>query len=96
MKIYSNPNISRVMNSYGVKPEKVEKADSVKGASDKIEISEAAKDFQVAMKAFKELPEIREAKVAALKEQIDSGQYNVSGKEVADRILAEAKINKLG
>ena len=96
MKIYSNPNIQRVMNSYGVKAGKSEKAESVKGVSDKIEISDAAKDFQVAMKAFKELPDVRESKVAALKDQINSGQYNVTGSEIADKILEEAKLNKLG
>ena len=31
--------------------------------------------------------ELRKAKVAAIRDQLASGQYNISGKDVADKIL---------
>lgn len=96
MKIQSNLNIQRVMSGYGVKANRVDKTDNVAKTSDKIEISDGAKDFQVAMKAFKELPEVRSEKVQKIKDMVNSGTYSVSGKEVADKILEDAKINKLG
>lgn len=96
MKIQNNLSIQRVMASYGVKANKVDKADNVAKVSDKIEISDGAKDFQVGMKAFKELPEVRSEKVQKIKELVNSGSYSVSGKEIADKMLDDAKINKLG
>ena len=34
-------------------------------------------------------PDIREEKVAALKEQIASGSYNVSAQEIADSVVSK-------
>lgn len=61
---------------------------------DQLQLSESAKDFQVAMKAFNNLPEIREEKVAELREKIRQGTYNVTGREVADKIIESVHINK--
>ncbi|HQA48356.1 MAG TPA: flagellar biosynthesis anti-sigma factor FlgM [Bacillota bacterium] len=50
-------------------------------------MSTNAQDFQVALKALGQVPEIRAEKVEELKAKITSGQYNVDAGEVADSIL---------
>lgn len=57
------------------------------GLSDKLEISQAGRDYQVAKNAVKQVPDIREDKVSQLKEAIDSGTYQVSNSAFADVLL---------
>lgn len=87
MKIFSNPNIHKVLKAYHNKMTKTEKTNKGNLAKDKIEISSQAKDFQVAVNAFKKLPEAREEKISETKEAIASGTYNPSAEEAADRIV---------
>lgn len=54
---------------------------------DRVEISQVGKDFQVAKKAVAQVPDIREDKVKELKQSIASGNYNVSGEELADKMV---------
>ena len=57
---------------------------------DRISISDNAKDVSMITKAVKSSPEIREDKVSALKKQIDSGTYDVTGEMVAEKIVSNA------
>ncbi len=50
-----------------------------KAASDKIEISSTAKEMQEVSKLGKE----RQAKVEALKDQVQSGNYSIDAKAIA-------------
>ena len=55
--------------------------------SDKLEISRVGKDYQIAKKAVKEAPDIREDKVNELKAAIDNGTYEVSANDFAEVLL---------
>ena len=55
---------------------------------DQFEISQSAKDYQVAKAAVSESSDIREEKVAELKEAVASGTYNVSAAEIADKMVS--------
>ncbi len=57
------------------------------GKQDAYEISQSAKDYQVAKKAVAEAPEVREDEVARLKEALASGAYNVSSQEIAEKMV---------
>ena len=57
------------------------------GSKDKLEISQAGRDFQVAKQAVAEAPEIRKDKVAALKSSIASGNYKVETGDFAAKLL---------
>lgn len=59
-------------------------------SSDKISISDNAKDVSTITKAVKSSPEIREDKVSALKKQIDSGTYDITGEMVAEKMVSNA------
>ena len=93
MKIYNNSNITKINQLYN-RNKKIEKTNSTESVRDEIQISTKAKDFQYAMKAFRNLPEIREEKVAKIKEQIENNTYNISGKEVADKIMESIMIDR--
>lgn len=56
------------------------------GVTDKVEISEKAKEL---MAAISQMPEIREDKIKALKEAIEAGNYNIDPKKIAGKILEE-------
>ncbi len=95
MKIYNNPNVTKAMNIYNSsKKNSTEATTKINQAKDQLQLSENAKEFQIAMKAFKDLPDIRESKVSELRQKIQQGTYNVSGKEVADKILANLHIDQ--
>lgn len=56
---------------------------------DQFTVSSKGKDYQTAKKALAAAPDIREEKVAALKEQIAFGSYNVSAQEIADSVVSK-------
>ena len=54
---------------------------------DSTRISAKAKEIMTARAELKEMPQIREEKVAALKERVQSGNYQVDSKKLAAKIL---------
>lgn len=76
--IYTNDKkVSRVGN--------LNRAESVK---DNIKISETGKDFAVAQKALKNVPDVRQDRIDAVRAKIEKGELNeVKGEDIADKIL---------
>lgn len=54
--------------------------------SDSLQISKEAKDFQTALTTVKASDDIRTDKVEAIKKQMEEGTYQVSNKELAERM----------
>lgn len=86
-------SISKIfkINSVGKKREVKETA-SIQGGKDELTISQKAVDYAItakALKIIKAMPDIREEKVNAIKEKIDSGTYKVKGKDIAEKMLSE-------
>lgn len=54
---------------------------------DQVQISSMGKDFQTAKAAVAGSPNVREELTASLKERIQSGTYEVSGEDFADKLL---------
>lgn len=94
MKIFNNPNIQKVLGSYKSKMTKTEKTNKTYAAKDKIEISSKARDFQVALNAFKKLPDVREENVSDIKSAIASGNYNPSAEETIDKMFERVSFDK--
>jgi negative regulator of flagellin synthesis FlgM len=98
MKINSG-GLEKVLGIYkkqGIQPSTQDKADGIKGVADrdKIELSTKAQDFQVALKALGQVPDVREDKVAELKARVALEQYNVDAGEVADSIIDSLFMDK--
>ena len=84
MRINNIENIFQVYNkNAGVKKKDTGK----KPATDEINFSDKAVDFQHALKAFKEVDDLRMEKVEKLKEEVKSGNYYVDGDKIAEKIL---------
>jgi negative regulator of flagellin synthesis FlgM len=84
------------------KPEKVEDRASEKAASannlvpeEKVNLSTTAKDAQNLKNAITNLPDVREEKVQALKDQIEKGTYRVNADKVAEKMVGESLLDVL-
>ncbi|MDF2876231.1 MAG: flagellar biosynthesis anti-sigma factor FlgM, partial [Sporomusa sp.] len=58
-------------------------------------LSTHAQELNQVLKTAKGLPEVREDKVKELSEQIAKGEYKVDSRELADRIIAYSKNERL-
>lgn len=85
MRVDALNHVSQLYKPTGAK--KVSKANEVQN-KDSYVISQSAKDYQVAKNAVAEVADVREDKVAQLKEAFASGTYNVSAQEIADKIVS--------
>lgn len=81
--------VNQVIGAYQVQTSPIKKQKTVNHAqgTDTFSLSSTAKDFQVAKQALAQIPDIRQEKVDHIKQQIESGTYNVTGKEVADKLI---------
>lgn len=76
-KVYQTPRKSTVSKSGAVR------------SSDQVEISQFGKDYQIAKQAVAEAPDVRAEKVAQIKNQIDSGAYEVGAEELAGKLTEQ-------
>lgn len=60
--------------------------------SDKLEISQVGKDYQIAKQAVARTPDVREAKVNDIKQRMEAGTYNITIHDVAEKLAEEADI----
>jgi len=65
----------------------------VKG--DTVSLSKEAREVAAVTQKLEETPDIREDKVAEIKEKIDNGTYTVDGQKAATNLLVESLINEL-
>ncbi len=63
--------------------------------SDQVSLSRESKELQAVRQAVAQAPEVREEKVAELREAIKSGRYDVTGEEIAEQMLARSLVDKL-
>jgi negative regulator of flagellin synthesis FlgM len=54
---------------------------------DSTQISAKAKEIMTARAELKKMPQVREGKIAALKEKVQSGNYQVDSKKIAAKII---------
>lgn len=87
MKINQVRHISEIYGATSTKKPPVKDIKTDK--KDKLEISDTAKYFQIALKAAKDSPDIRSEKVDRIKAEIEAGTYNVSAEDVAKKMMAK-------
>lgn len=87
MRVIGNNMASKMLQVY--KKQEVNKAQEPKKniATDKIEISSQARDMQIAFQAINNTPDIREEKVRAIIEKIQSGNYEVNSTAIAKKMM---------
>ncbi len=84
-----NGEISKIAGVYGAQKNagRVGKTGSVASKKDVLSISNEAKDFQTVYKALRDVPDIRQSKVAELAGKFEAGGYDVTGQDVADKVI---------
>ncbi|NLV37414.1 MAG: flagellar biosynthesis anti-sigma factor FlgM [Clostridiaceae bacterium] len=82
-------DISKVTGIYGTQKNvgRIEKTGSVSSKKDVVSISNEAKDFQIVNRALRNVPDIRQSRVEELRNILESGSYNVSGQDVAGKVI---------
>jgi negative regulator of flagellin synthesis FlgM len=55
-------------------------------SSDQVQISQTGKDYQFAKQAVAAVPDLRMDKINDIKNRMESGTYNISAEEVANKI----------
>ncbi len=75
------PTVDKQAGAAAVKPEET------------VDLSTMARDIQQAKVEVSELPEVREEKVQEIKAQVENGTYNVSGEQIANKMVGESIID---
>lgn len=71
------------------------KAPTKQSSEDRVELSTQALDLQKMAELAKSAPEIRSEQVAAIRQQLQSGNYEISASGIASRMLAEETIDTM-
>lgn len=77
-ELYKSSSVKRTAKSEGT------------GFSDMLEISQTAKDYQVAKQIVARTPDVRESLVNEIKERMQAGTYNVTIEDVANKLIEKA------
>jgi negative regulator of flagellin synthesis FlgM len=72
-----------------------EQKDQQQAKADTVALSSAAKDIQEAQRKLDAIPDVREEKVAQIKEQIENGTYEMDAEKIADKMLKDVLLNNL-
>jgi negative regulator of flagellin synthesis FlgM len=62
---------------------------SKKAKSDKCEISQLGKDYQLAKAALGNTPDVRMDKVNEIKARMEAGNYHLDSEELADKLIED-------
>ena len=92
--IQLNPYVNQVQQNAQAAETEGEKGRANVG-EDSVELSQSARDLQKAQKTLQDLPDIREDKVAALKQQVENGTYAIRADKIAANMLKESLSNDI-
>lgn len=62
---------------------------------DKVNLSDRGREVQQSFNMLKELPDVRESKVAQIRMDVENGTYKVIGPRIASEMLREAFENNM-
>ena len=83
--VYNSYSVTNIKNAPGSK--KTGQSGKVGAGKDSFSMSTQAEDYQIARKALVALPDIRSDKVGSIITKINAGEYNVSSRDIAAKIL---------
>jgi negative regulator of flagellin synthesis FlgM len=70
------------------------KAAALATPEDKVDFSHQAQEIKDAQKAAKALPDVREDKVAEIRQRLETGAYDANADKIAFHMLRESMINQ--
>lgn len=87
--------VSQILDIYSSNQTRKAERTGKSDRKDVFSLSKEGKDFQIALNALSQVPEIREEKVQDIKQRIQSGNYNINVQELADKIVESAFDKKI-
>lgn len=90
MRIGMYNMVSQIYGSTGTKKTKTTGTPNTGSFLDQVSLSSMGKDMQTAKTALANTPDVRESKIAALKERVANGTYDVSVDDFAQKLLEAA------
>lgn len=88
----STPGIQNIAKAYGTqaKTNQVKKPSSTSSlqGADQVTLSPAAQGFSQILQKLKNTPEVREDKVAEMREKMSAGTYQINNDEIAAKLLS--------
>ena len=78
-----------------VKPLDINTRKNERISEERVEISPKASDLNKIREIVRKTPDIREEKVASLREKIAAGNYSIRGQEIADKMLRESLLESV-
>jgi negative regulator of flagellin synthesis FlgM len=92
----SHMKVNRDKSSPAVDPSRRTKTTPPQPKSaDHLELSPKARAIRRATQVLAHTPDLRDAKVRALQQAVQSGTYNVSPEQIAEKMLKEAMVDEL-
>ncbi len=95
MRISSNVpgNVAKIYQTYQTQTGQTETISGTKFAEqDTVQLSDQAKAIHELIKSTKDLPDIREEKVAQIKDAITNNTYNVTPQQLAAKMLSSENV----
>lgn len=97
--IISGKQVQNILKAYGdqskvAKNTKSEKTSPVQ-KRDEVILSTEAKEFGQILQALKKLPDVREDKVNELAKKIESGNYTVESKDIAEKLVMRTLADRI-
>ena len=86
MRIDGLPQVTGIYTN-DKKVSRVENLNNVENVKDNVKISEVGKDYAIAQKALKDIPDVRQDRIEEVKAKIEKGEENVKGEDIATKIL---------
>jgi len=86
MRINGMNAVNQVYNAN--KAKKAYGASNTANSKDTVALSDFAKELSVAKKSVDQTPDVRQARVEEIKQQMEAGTYNVSANQIADKIMS--------
>jgi len=87
MKIWGdNPKVFGIYGKTSPTGKVIQK-DVVVSRKDEFNISGLAKEYQIAMKALRNIPDIRQEKVQEISRKIENGSYDVNDEDIAEKFI---------
>ncbi|MGD9123688.1 MAG: flagellar biosynthesis anti-sigma factor FlgM [Desulfarculaceae bacterium] len=77
------------VSSDAAPPDRPAESESQAATADRVEISGRSREMAKANEVLSSTPEVREAKVAEIKERIDNDEYEVDSEKVAHKMIVE-------
>lgn len=87
--------LQQYQRSESITPPTVDKQDGSAAVKpvETVDLSTKARDIQQATVKVSQLPDVREEKVREIKDQVEKGTYNVSGEQIADKMMGETIVD---